>query len=36
MNALDGTIWRSYVLLNKTPSGFQNIKNIKIKKNMAK
>ena len=24
MNALDGAIWRSYFLLNKTPSGFQN------------
>ena len=23
MNALDGAIWRSYFLLNKTPSGFE-------------
>ena len=28
MNALDGAIWHSYFLLNKMPSGFQNIKNI--------
>ena len=26
MNVLDGAIWHSYFLLNKTPSGFQNIK----------
>ena len=26
MNALDGAIWRSYFLLNKTQSGLQNIK----------
>ena len=31
MNALDGAIWHSYFLLNKMPSGFQNIKNIEIK-----
>ena len=32
MNALDGAIWYSYFLLNKMPSGFQNIKkNIEIK-----
>ena len=32
MNALDGAIWHSYFLLNKMPSGFQNIKKKKKKK----